>query len=78
MLKSSDLTAVLDLEKLKSDANSEATKGELKINVGLAIQHEIDATPTMIIGSHVYKGSMLYEDLVKILSDEGAKLKICY
>ena len=66
----------LNTEKLKADANSETTKKELRKNIEAAIERNVDATPTIIIGSTMHKGVMPYDELINLLLDAGAKLKV--
>lgn len=68
----------LDIEKLKQDAHSEKNVEKLKSNINSANRQAISAVPTMVINGQVHTGSMSYEELVNILLDSGAKIKILF
>ncbi len=64
-----------DVEKLKIDANSDETKKILQDDIQAAIDLQIYATPSVVIGSVIHKGMMPYDEFKKILLKAGAEKK---
>ena len=65
----------LDTNKLKKDAYSKEIKEQLSNEVETIVDMEINATPTYMINGKKYQGLMKYSDLVKIVKENGGKLK---
>ncbi len=65
----------LDLDKLKTDANSEETKKHIEAEIEDAASKGINGTPAMQLGKNIYIGIRPYEDLKKLVIEAGAKAK---
>ena len=62
-----------DSEQFVQDIKSEETLQELKKEINMANDLNIDATPTMIINGEQIVGVKPYYELKKILERHGAK-----
>ncbi len=65
----------LDIKKLKSDANSDEIKEELRQEIEDGLKQEINGTPTTIINMEKTIGNINYLDLKEKLIKLGAKEK---
>ncbi len=73
VLKTAKKIKGLDIEQLEKDANSNIVSVELKQNINAAIERNVKATPTMLIGARIYTGTMPYDELIKVLTANGAE-----
>lgn len=61
-----------NINKLKSDAYSNATSLELKKDIDSSVGLHIDGTPTIVLNGKVYSGIKPYYELKRILMEAGA------
>jgi protein-disulfide isomerase len=64
----------LDTDKLKKEAESEATQKQVQTNLDLGTDIGVRGTPMFIIGSQVYPGALQYDQLKKAI-DEARSAK---
>lgn len=65
--------AGFDVEKLKTDAHSEAVEKRLKEEIDFANLNKLNATPVLQLGLRIMPGVTPYEQLEKILIEAGAE-----
>ncbi len=62
-----------DVERLQSDAKSEAVASQLQAELELANKNKLNATPVLQLGLRLYPGLTPYSELEKILLEAGAQ-----
>jgi protein-disulfide isomerase len=65
----------LDVEKLKKDANDDATAKQVQANLDLGTDIGVRGTPLFIVGDKVFPGALQYDQLKKAIDDARAAKK---
>ena len=65
----------LDVDKLKADANDDATAKQIQANLDLGTDIGVRGTPMFIIGSKVFPGALQEDQLKKAITDARATAK---